>query len=97
MIYITQYGFWWSTTPAGWRDIIEYALAHDGYDLDQMAKSLKNRPSTIRVDGNRRSGDFTYYSIRYPDDRIVRPLDWDRRDWEQALEELDQWERVIKE
>lgn len=89
MIYITQYGFWWSTTSTGWRSIIEYAINHDGdYDLDQMAKPLKNRPSTIRVDGSRRSGDFSYYTTR-PEDQIKRPLDWDMADWEAAL---DEWE-----
>lgn len=86
--YITVFGGWWSVDEAGWRAIIEHALAHDGeYDFDRDARTLKGRPATVRIDENPRTGRTFYVDIT--GHRIHTPLDWNLEDWEDALRELN--------
>lgn len=87
--YITQYRFWWSANAAGWRALIEHALANDGnYDLDKIPgiKALRSRPATVRVDSNTSTGRDYYIDVN--GHQVHRPLDWTLRDWEVALDEV---------
>lgn len=85
-IYITQYGYWWSTTASGWRALVAHALAHDGiYDLSKAPdiKALRCRPSTVRIDDS--TGRTAY--VDTAGHRIHQPLDWTLADWDWSVDD----------
>lgn len=86
-VYITQFGFWWSTTTDAWQALVAAAIAAEGeYDLEHAPgfRALSGRPSTVRVEDNEHTGRRYYYDIA--GHTIHRPLDWTLADWLDAVE-----------
>ena len=74
VVYIYQYGAWWSATQKQWQDTVISAISEDGYDLDATTKRLKRKPASVL--GNKEDGFMAKNGI------VVNPIDWTRHDWE---------------
>lgn len=101
--YLTQYGGWWSATAEQWRKLAAHGTCKvgktfeargktysDDIDLDVLATRLGGRPSSIRTDSytdHQGFGHQSFYSL-VP---IIRPLDFDSRDWRNADEEVQRY------
>jgi hypothetical protein len=50
MIYITQYGFWWSTTEKRWNEFLkDVVLRKRGTQIPRTFRLLKNKPNGIEL------------------------------------------------
>lgn len=79
MIYIEQYGGWWSATATQWAALVAKGLAGQEYDLDADARRLADRPRTVY--GTKQDG------LWCSNGQIVHPLDWNDYDWKVAAEQ----------
>ena len=89
-VYITQFGGWWSATPAQWLAICRAAVAGAEFDYSQSAKLLAGRPSTVRTESYTSASGYgrtAYHDTAGHD--IHRPLDWTTEDWQSALNEAE--------
>ncbi len=83
-IYVTQYGFWWSVSVAGFLALADtIAATPTGWNLDEEPgfRSLAKRPSTIGKDD-----EGHYYALGAA--RWYRVLDWTSQDWAAAAQEV---------
>lgn len=88
VVYVTQYGAWWSATPEAWKALCERAVKSDGdYNLDKTSgfRPLTGRPRAVLLASERGSDRPMYWS---PTHTFKRPLDWTVADFEDELRDL---------
>jgi hypothetical protein len=96
--YVTQYGAWWSATPAQWKKLAAAGMGlagntfqHRGatyaeFDLDALATRISGRPSSIRTSTYESRGHSRRsFSSLVP---VIQPLDFNTHDWTYADEEV---------
>ncbi len=87
IVYITQFGGWWSATPAQWLAICRVAVAGKDFDYSQSTKALSGRPSTVRTENYTNASGFGRVSYYDTAGHVIhRPRDWDAEDWQSALD-----------
>lgn len=87
MIYVEQYGGWWSFTTKQWREwllaSIADILSQEGYTLPD-SKMLRSRPRLAKKDDP--ASRWWYSSVSTA--RVIQPLDWTVEQWKEELEKV---------
>jgi len=82
IMYLTQYGRWWSVTHEQWPALLAAGQAGD-VDLDKLATYHRYKPRD--VEWHRDRGGSLNLSAKIP---IYHPLDFDPYDWEYIDSEM---------
>lgn len=82
-IYAYQYGQYWSFSKENMIKALEKAAKENGsINLDDYGKTIKNQPSTVRLDSNGYPYSISSKSA------VIMPLDWEKSDFEFVLDQL---------
>ena len=86
LIYIQQYGGWWSLKPEKWLEICIKCATPEGYEFewDDEAKPLKNRPGAIMVSSSEGGSYWSAWNKYW----LRQPVDWDISDYADEVAEL---------
>lgn len=84
-IYVEQYDGWWRLSIDEWKAICKEGAKGGGHTLPKTM--LKHRPRFIKLDGTLGEHGRSYWTPR-KDILLYHPLDWEKEEYQSALQEL---------